>query len=372
MNAREKDGVARLLNAFTTFQPVQDAHQQVIESVRLLAGGNMGHMFDLPVCINPTKAATGQSGFLGFSEGVPDKLEQFKKLHDHYVPYSPLAAAIPRVLTENRLAVALNEEIIGEKAWRGCQMYNEFARPLDESSGVALFIRDPATDRIRWAACLTAPNDMTKELIRRKPFLNWTLNHLSLGMKRLRQWGGLFERSIALETLLQQSSSALALLTAPRHHQPARLIACNPAMEKLLNPNGAADSRNAVLADFLTRCEVSMNVTAPSVNWTAADGRPCQLQFLKSDAMHLLVHAYCAQHPVSPSIFEAAKSFGLTDRESEVMALIAEGCGDKDVAARLSIAFNTARAHARNIFAKLKVAGRMEAINKLRDPAASR
>jgi two-component system NarL family response regulator len=51
----------------------------------------------------------------------------------------------------------------------------------------------------------------------------------------------------------------------------------------------------------------------------------------------------------------------LTDRELEVLRLIARGMSNKDIAAELVIAQNTVRNHVRNILEKLHVRSRVEA-----------
>ena len=51
----------------------------------------------------------------------------------------------------------------------------------------------------------------------------------------------------------------------------------------------------------------------------------------------------------------------LTDREIEVLRLVARGCSNREVAAELVIAENTVKNHVRNILEKLQVRTRMEA-----------
>jgi two-component system NarL family response regulator len=51
----------------------------------------------------------------------------------------------------------------------------------------------------------------------------------------------------------------------------------------------------------------------------------------------------------------------LTDRESEVLRLVAKGMSNKEIAAELVIAENTAKNHVRNILEKLQLRSRMEA-----------
>jgi DNA-binding NarL/FixJ family response regulator len=57
----------------------------------------------------------------------------------------------------------------------------------------------------------------------------------------------------------------------------------------------------------------------------------------------------------------------LTEREREILALIAQGLNNSQIAARLSISGKTVSNHISNIFNKLQVADRAQAIAKARD-----
>jgi DNA-binding NarL/FixJ family response regulator len=57
----------------------------------------------------------------------------------------------------------------------------------------------------------------------------------------------------------------------------------------------------------------------------------------------------------------------LTDREHEVLELIAQGHSNKEIADRLVLAHKTVRNHVSNIFNKLQVADRAQAIIRARD-----
>ncbi len=54
----------------------------------------------------------------------------------------------------------------------------------------------------------------------------------------------------------------------------------------------------------------------------------------------------------------------LTQREREVLALMAEGCSNQEMAERLFLSLNTVKTHVSNIFAKLDVERRTQAIQK--------
>jgi DNA-binding NarL/FixJ family response regulator len=57
----------------------------------------------------------------------------------------------------------------------------------------------------------------------------------------------------------------------------------------------------------------------------------------------------------------------LTEREREVLALIAQGVSNKEIAEKLVISAKTVSNHITNIFSKLQVADRAQAIIRARD-----
>jgi len=56
----------------------------------------------------------------------------------------------------------------------------------------------------------------------------------------------------------------------------------------------------------------------------------------------------------------------LSDRELEVLELIAEGLSRQEIAAKLVLSLNTVKTHARNIYSKLGVNNQMQAVGKAR------
>lgn len=54
----------------------------------------------------------------------------------------------------------------------------------------------------------------------------------------------------------------------------------------------------------------------------------------------------------------------LTDREREILQLMADGLTNKEIAKRLFVGLETVKSHARNIFAKLEVSDRAQAVAK--------
>lgn len=73
--------------------------------------------------------------------------------------------------------------------------------------------------------------------------------------------------------------------------------------------------------------------------------------------------------------FQKVKSPGrstevLSSREKEILALLAKGHRYKEIAEELGISFDTVRAHLRNIYDKLQVRSRTEAVVKYLEPAS--
>jgi DNA-binding NarL/FixJ family response regulator len=76
-----------------------------------------------------------------------------------------------------------------------------------------------------------------------------------------------------------------------------------------------------------------------------------------------LMHYFATARPsLPPSIFPE-----LTEREHEILALVAQRLTNQEIAERLVLSAKTVRNHVSNIFAKLHVANRAEAIIRARD-----
>jgi DNA-binding CsgD family transcriptional regulator len=65
------------------------------------------------------------------------------------------------------------------------------------------------------------------------------------------------------------------------------------------------------------------------------------------------------QHTPAPEIGQ------LTERERQVLDQLAQGYRYKEIAVRLSVSVDTVRTHVRNLYEKLHVSSRTDALNKL-------
>lgn len=70
----------------------------------------------------------------------------------------------------------------------------------------------------------------------------------------------------------------------------------------------------------------------------------------------------------SLSTFEAVLTkLGISKREHEVLCLMAEGCSNQEIADRLFLSLNTVKSHSSNLFSKLDVKRRTQAIQKAKE-----
>jgi DNA-binding NarL/FixJ family response regulator len=85
-----------------------------------------------------------------------------------------------------------------------------------------------------------------------------------------------------------------------------------------------------------------------------------QIAMSRKTATRALLHFQRATHPERPVVVD------LTEREAEVMELLAEGATDRQIADRLVIAESTAKKHVQHILRKLRARNRSEAVAKYR------
>ncbi len=83
-----------------------------------------------------------------------------------------------------------------------------------------------------------------------------------------------------------------------------------------------------------------------------------------SIARKMISHFSATQKKSSQDASQRKESFGITDREEELLTLLAQGLQYKEVADQLFIAVRTVKSHIYRIYEKLQVDNRTEAVNK--------
>jgi two-component system, NarL family, nitrate/nitrite response regulator NarL len=97
--------------------------------------------------------------------------------------------------------------------------------------------------------------------------------------------------------------------------------------------------------------------TLPSKVMTAA------LQVVAAGGTYVPADYAKSAPPAAPAGAAAGVTFGLTPREGQVLALLAHGNSNKEIARALALQEITVKLHVRNIFRKLGVRNRVEAAN---------
>ena len=64
---------------------------------------------------------------------------------------------------------------------------------------------------------------------------------------------------------------------------------------------------------------------------------------------------------------QALRELAISDRESEVLTLLASGHNNQEIGQRLHISINTVKTHLQKVYAKLEVSHRGEAVQKARN-----
>jgi DNA-binding NarL/FixJ family response regulator len=99
-----------------------------------------------------------------------------------------------------------------------------------------------------------------------------------------------------------------------------------------------------------------------------ADAEELSLAVAAAEAGLVLLHPSSARQLTASSLLPAEPGFDepehLTPREREVLRLIGEGLGNKQIASRLAISEHTAKFHISSILGKLSVSSRAEAVSQ--------
>ena len=117
---------------------------------------------------------------------------------------------------------------------------------------------------------------------------------------------------------------------------------------------GRAELRRALHSGV--RAVLPRDATGPEI-MAAIEGAAAGLIVLSSEDMDALLPADAEVVPADVIPGEA-----LSSRELEVLAMLAEGLGNKDIAARLKISEHTVKFHVSSILGKLRATTRGEAV----------
>jgi ATP/maltotriose-dependent transcriptional regulator MalT len=154
--------------------------------------------------------------------------------------------------------------------------------------------------------------------------------------------------NVSVESCLR-GLARIALL-AGQDERATRLFGAGEALREAI---GADEARLAPTADELAKAREALGESVFAAAWAA--GRALSLADAVAEAL-AVPQAVSSEESSSPK-----KEYGLTDREQDVLRLLAAGRSNPDIAEELFISVRTVTTHVSNIFTKLGVANRTEA-----------
>ncbi len=143
-----------------------------------------------------------------------------------------------------------------------------------------------------------------------------------------------------------ESSNKLSILPAFRQDDA-------PATVLLADGLSRAELRRALHSGV--RAVLPRDATGPEI-MAAIEGAASGLTVLSSEEMDSLLP------PTEAAVSDLVPDEALSSRELQVLAMLAEGLGNKDIANRLNISEHTVKFHVSSILAKLRAASRGEAV----------
>jgi len=149
------------------------------------------------------------------------------------------------------------------------------------------------------------------------------------------------------------------------------VIAATPEAGEALNLAYTSADLNPQLDAFLKLASQCQHDPTQRPEWRSRDGRSFTLAnigiALPGESATVMLRVTPARNnaPGTSGFWRSALQFGLTAREATVFDLLANGASDKKIGEAMTISQHTARSHIRNIYRKLGVAGRVEAIGKV-------
>ncbi len=96
--------------------------------------------------------------------------------------------------------------------------------------------------------------------------------------------------------------------------------------------------------------------------WSVIRHKNQKLKLMKTELQHFLLHEKKVGNSNQSHQEIYADKWGLTTRESEILHHLGQGCSNAKIAEKLFISENTVKFHIKNIYIKLNVKNRMEAL----------
>jgi DNA-binding NarL/FixJ family response regulator len=168
-----------------------------------------------------------------------------------------------------------------------------------------------------------------------------------------------------MEVAATATTAAEALMLFRQHHPDVTLMDLQLGSMSGLDAIRAirredSDARIVVLTMYHGDEDIYRALEAGAVTYLLKD-------MLSDDLIRIVREVNDGKHPITPnvggSLAKRAAAAVLTQREIQVIELIAKGMRNKEIAAELGISEETAQVHVKKIFTKLNVNDRTAAVN---------
>lgn len=118
------------------------------------------------------------------------------------------------------------------------------------------------------------------------------------------------------------------------------------------------NAASAVFAVLVAGCSIAIGAFLRKT-WSGHD----ELERQRVEELHALVDRYrTVEDSLESRCARAARTFDLTRREEEVLALLLKGCTRAEIARELFVSGDTVKTHIRNLYRKTGVAGKDELV----------
>lgn len=288
----------------------------------------------------------------------------FQSRFEQYFVSDPLHL---KILAAPQAAFTL-EEYLGDAAWRSSTLYGNVFHHAGANDAAVLLLRDKE-GRVRWVACF-ALGRSTVPLKDNLKFLNNAAPHLFAGLENLTHCDERLKHTQAVESLLNYTQDMLVCVSLPNKGE-ARVVAATRPAQRTLGLNAIETMPSERIQEFLDLA-LSESSVQNAPRWLSPDGqlyrvsREATPKTQNGSLVLIRMEPAGVNEPQREDELRAAEAAGLSSRESAVFMQLARGLANRDIAKSMGISIDTVRAHLRNIFTKLKVSSRVEAVNAVR------
>lgn len=274
----------------------------------------------------------------------PDRLALYEEYYQYHDPVTPLL--------QQRRQTTLVSTVIAQRELEKTEFFNDFLIQGGLHHGIDLHLHDGNQhigDLRIWRA-RQQPQFGPREVM----LLDMLKPHLANALAQL-------------STLQRERSNSdnWELLWAS-YPDPCFILDCdgkelkrNRSASVLLKQLG--EPQRATLTGFLQDAEKNIAV---GQFWSGYLATATPIQCVKQIQASTLIQLV-PQHRPLPAEHDLCQSFGLTQREAQVCALILRGSSDKEISRQLSISFPTVRTHLSHIFSKVGTTSRAGLIHRV-------